>query len=268
MGLFDDTASVISRKSHHSSKSKRHSRHSTYSRKSGSRSRSRSRSSSPGAKSIAASFFGLDGGDKKKRHRSHDNRSSFFGLPNVSTRSFFGGGGRSSRAPKSSSYSSFELTFPFKDKHRSSTSHYRRSPRPNFLTRAYKQLKRLLRDLVYYAKRHPLKVFTLVVVPLITGGFLTALLARFGLRLPPSIERMLGMGARAMGGDTMGLVGEAVRMARGGGGDAHVRVERGRDGGLQWERKSWEGLDEGGFGGFGGLSGGWGMIKTVKEFFD
>lgn len=98
------------------------------------------------------------------------------------------------------------LTLRYKDKHRSSTSSYRRSPRPSFLNRAYKQLKRLLRDLVYYAKRHPIKVFTLVVLPLLTGGALTALLARFGLRLPPSLERMLGMGARAMGGDTVGFV--------------------------------------------------------------
>lgn len=156
-----------------------------------------------------------------------------------------------------------------KDKHRSSTSHYRRSPRPNFLTRAYKQLKRLLRDLVYYAKRHPLKVFTLVVLPLITGGFLTALLARFGLRLPPSLERMLGLGARAMGGGgglgSIGLMGEAVRMASGmGGGHADVRVERGRDGGMQWERKSWEREGE------GILGGGWGggMMKSVSRFFD
>lgn len=149
---------------------------------------------------------------------------------------------------------------PPQDKHRASTSSYRRSPRANFVTRAYKQLKRLLRDLVYYAKRHPLKVFTLVVLPLITGGALTALLARFGLRLPPSLERMLGLGARvAGGGGGMGLVGEAVRMASGMGGDSRsVRVERGRDGELKWERKSWEG--EGGWGG--------GMMRSVREWFD
>lgn len=113
-----------------------------------------------------------------------------------------------------------------------------------------------------------MKVFTLVVLPLLTGGFLTALLARFGLRLPPSLERMLGLGARVMGGGgagTIGLVGEAVRMASGmgaGGGHADVRVERGHDGGLQWERKSWE--REGDFGS------GWGsgMMKTVTRFFD
>lgn len=105
-------------------------------------------------------------------------------------------------------------------------------------------------------------------MPLITGGALTALLARFGLRLPPSIERMLGMGARAMSGDAVGLVGEAVRMASGmrGGeyeGARSVRVERGRDGELQWERKSssWDDY---------GLGGGWGggMMKMARGFFD
>lgn len=146
------------------------------------------------------------------------------------------------------------------DKHRASTSSYRRSPRSNFLTRAYKQLKRLLRDLVYYAKRHPIKVFTLVVLPLITGGALTALLARFGLRLPPSIERMMGISARAMSGGTAGLVGEAVRMASGSEG-GQLRVERTRDGGMQWERKRWEGSDIGG--GWGG-----GMMRMARDFFD
>lgn len=102
MGLFDDAASVISHKSGHRSHS--HSRHhssskdkrrsGTYSISSRRFNKSRSRSRSPGAKSIAGSFFGLGGddGDKHRRHSKH-NSSGFFGLPNVSTRSFFGGGG-------------------------------------------------------------------------------------------------------------------------------------------------------------------------------
>ncbi|ROW11256.1 hypothetical protein VMCG_01422 [Cytospora schulzeri] len=230
MGFFDgwDSASVISRKSHssrHHSSSKRRSKGPSLRPKS----RSRSRTRSPAARS----FFTGEEEDSKPRYSRHNSsRASFFGLPNVSSRSFFG-----------------------TDKHRASTSSYRRSPRPNFLTRAYKQLKRLLRDLVYYAKRHPLKVFTLVVLPLITGGALTALLARFGLRMPPSIERMLGYGARAMSGDTAGLVGEAMKMAGGMGGDGRVSVERGRDGGLQWERRSYE----------RDIGGGW--MDTVRDWF-
>lgn len=99
-----------------------------------------------------------------------------------------------------------------------------------------------------------------MVLPLITGGALTALLARFGLRLPPSIERMLGMAATVTStGSTAGLVGEAVRMMGSDGGRASV--ERGRDGGLQWERKRYESshVDEG----WGG-----GMMKMARNFFD
>lgn len=123
-------------------------------------------------------------------------------------------------------------------------------------------MKRLWRDLVYYAKKHPYKVVALVIMPLITGGFLTALLARFGLRLPPGIERMIGIGAKAASGDSMGLVGEAVRMASGGlgGGRAgSVHVERGYDGGYSWEKRSME--REG--------SGGWtdGLMSGVAKMF-
>lgn len=72
----------------------------------------------------------------------------------------------------------------------------------------------------------------------------------------------MGMGARAMSGDAVGLVGEAVRMASGMGSEGgRVSVERGRDGGLQWERKKWEGSDIGG--GWGG-----GMMKMARDFFD
>ncbi|KAJ3468879.1 hypothetical protein MRS44_002944 [Fusarium solani] len=106
------------------------------------------------------------------------------------------------------------------------SSYYKRSPRQGFIQKTYKQLKRLLRDLVHWAKRHPWKVFFLVIMPLITGGALTALLARFGLRIPPAIERMLGVASKAATGDSSGLVGEAVRMASGFGGNTSVRMER------------------------------------------
>ncbi|EQK97514.1 hypothetical protein OCS_06772 [Ophiocordyceps sinensis CO18] len=50
-------------------------------------------------------------------------------------------------------------------------------------------------------------------MPLVTGGALTALLARFGLRMPPSLERMLGLASRAAAGHGFGLVSDAVRIA-------------------------------------------------------
>jgi hypothetical protein len=132
------------------------------------------------------------------------------------------------------------------------------------MQRMYKQLKRLLRDLVYYAKRHPMKVFMLVIMPLITGGALTALLARFGLRLPPGLERMLGIAAKTASGDSIGLVGEAVRMASGMSGNSSVSVERGRGGGMQWERRSYEG--EGWGSGLGGGLGD-GLVRGVSKIF-
>jgi hypothetical protein len=131
-----------------------------------------------------------------------------------------------------------------------------------------RHVRRLFRDLVYYAKRHPLKVFMLVIMPLVTGGALTALLARFGIRMPAGLERMLGVAARASSGDGIGLVGEAVRMAGSLGGSGHVHLERGRDGGMQWERRSVEKDMFGGYG--GGGAGGWGgvgnLVSAAKMF--
>jgi hypothetical protein len=203
---------------------------------------------------IAASIFGAPESDSDSRRRSHkksrDNHSS--------ARSFFGGDDYKKHSASRSSFFGFGTT---SSNHGGrSPSYYKRSTRPNFVSRVVRRLKRLLRDLVYYAKRHPLKVFMLVIMPLITGGFLTALLAKFGLRLPPSIMKMLGIATKAATGDSIGLVGEAVRMASGaglGGGlaKAAVSVERGRDGNMSWERKT---VQKDMFGGSGG--GGWGDI--------
>ncbi|ORY60251.1 uncharacterized protein BCR38DRAFT_56737 [Pseudomassariella vexata] len=228
MGFWDswDGASVVSGKTSSSHKHKHHKSSSHKSRKR-SKSRSPARShyghSTPADK-IAADIFG-SGNSHYSKHNS--SRSSFFNLGNNnSSRSLFGNWGRSS------------------------SSYYKRQPRSNFVQRMYKQLKRLLRDLIYYAKRHPIKVFMLVIMPLITGGALTALLARFGLRLPPGIERMLGIAARtAGGGGSMGLMGEAVRMASGMGGSGSATIERGRDGHVQWERRTVD-QDARGGGGF------------------
>ncbi|KIH88438.1 hypothetical protein SPBR_07739 [Sporothrix brasiliensis 5110] len=274
MGFFDveggSTITGVSRKSSRHSSSKHHSsghhererdRERGYERK-----RSRSRSGTRSVNISARSFFGLDDGKKHHGSSSHHhhggNRStgSFFSLPNVSSRSIFGSFGRNGLGGSSSSY-------------------YRRSPRSNFMQRAYKKLKRLLRDLIYYAKKHPMRVFMLAIMPLITGGALTALLARFGLRMPQSLERMLGVGARAMSGDSAGLVGEAMRMAAvAGTGTAGARamatsLERGRHGNMQWERRSVERDYFGGGGSLGGRShsdsgSGWGgSLAGIAKMF-
>jgi len=41
-------------------------------------------------------------------------------------------------------------------------------------------------------RRHPVKVFFLVIMPLITGGALAKILAQFGLRLPRGLEQLAG----------------------------------------------------------------------------
>ncbi|EMR70397.1 hypothetical protein MGN70_010082 [Eutypa lata] len=245
MGFFGlDNGSVLSTSSkRHKTSSSSHKRHrsskpSSDKSRSRSRSRSRHRKQSSGLANFLSGGAGGVGSSHYKKHsasrgsilggigedsnyRKHSSsKGSFFGLGgggNGSTRSFFGLG-------RSSSY-------------------YKRQPRANFVQKAYRKLKRLLRDLVYWAKRHPMKVFLLVIMPLITGGALTALLARFGLRLPPAVERMLGIAAKTAGGGSIGLMGEAVRMVSGGGG--------GSSGG----RNSSSHYDGGYGGGYGGSSG-------------
>ncbi|KAI1003406.1 hypothetical protein K3495_g4799 [Podosphaera aphanis] len=78
-----------------------------------------------------------------------------------------------------------------------SSSYYRRSSRKSYMTRMYKKLRRLFRDLAHYVKRHPLKVFMLVILPLITSGALAALLAKFGIRLPTSLQKALSKHGRS-----------------------------------------------------------------------
>ena len=85
--------------------------------------------------------------------------------------------------------------------------YYRRSPcraRPRFgfISRMIYRIKQLLYKIYYYARHHPIKVFLLVIVPLIMGGILQKLLAMVGLRLPRSL-RDYGTGG-ASGGSSLG----------------------------------------------------------------
>lgn len=84
-------------------------------------------------------------------------------------------------------------------------------------------------------KKNPIKVFMLVIMPLITGGALTALLAKIGLRLPHSIERVI----RSMGG---------------GGSE------------LQFERERYEGPLGGMGAAMGAMGGASGLINVAKMF--
>lgn len=112
----------------------------------------------------------------------------------------------------------------------------------------YSKLRHLLHKLLYYLKKHPVKVFMLVIMPLITGGALTGLLKKFGIRLPGGIEKMF----------TSGYAG--------GGGGYGVGV--GRDGGLQFERESLGGSGlGGGLGGLASVMGGAGSALSIAKMF-
>ena len=65
------------------------------------------------------------------------------------------------------------------------SSYYKRRPRDGYVTYLMEKLKRLVSDLWRYARRHPVKAFFAVVVPLISaGGALHGLLKQFGITLP------------------------------------------------------------------------------------
>lgn len=56
------------------------------------------------------------------------------------------------------------------------------------------KIKRIMRDAYGYARRHPMKVFMLVIMPLITGGALANILKQFGMRLPVGMFGGIGKG--------------------------------------------------------------------------
>ncbi|KAL4930610.1 uncharacterized protein BDV17DRAFT_258090 [Aspergillus undulatus] len=87
----------------------------------------------------------------------------------------------------------------------SSSSSRRARPRSGFIQRVVRYIRRLFRDITNYAKRHPMKVLLLVVVPLITSGVLVKLFSMIGIHLPKHIFGG-GSGERSRG-DGGGMVG-------------------------------------------------------------
>jgi len=132
-------------------------------------SQSRSRARSPGG------FGGLFGSGNERRNRS----------PQSDIRSFFGGGG----------------------KHYSSTSRYGRRPRDGLVQKIMTMIRRTWRDLKRYAKNNPVKMITLVLMPLLTSGILVKLLGSLGIKLPSSIASLVGGGGENRGPQGGGYYG-------------------------------------------------------------
>lgn len=83
----------------------------------------------------------------------------------------------------------------------SSSSSRRAKPRSGFIIRMIRRIKRLLRDIWRYARRHPMKVLLFLIVPLIASGVLQKLLAMIGVRLPGRlVDDAVRYGRRASGG--------------------------------------------------------------------
>lgn len=55
-----------------------------------------------------------------------------------------------------------------------------------------RDIKRLFRDIYRYMRRNPMKVFMMVIVPLLTSGVLPKLLGFIGIRLPHAVISALG----------------------------------------------------------------------------
>ncbi|KAF4123570.1 hypothetical protein GMORB2_6271 [Geosmithia morbida] len=150
-----------------------------------------------------------DGGNHK-RYSKHSNASRGSLLDTIGQGLGFGAGGDDSNRLGHHHNQSRSSFFGLGS---SRPSYYKRSSRQGYVHRAYKRLKKLLRDLARWAKRHPWKVFFMVIMPLVTGGALTALLARFGLRVPRSLERLIGAASKVYMGNPSGAFGDAVRIA-------------------------------------------------------
>ncbi|PKY04020.1 hypothetical protein P168DRAFT_150435 [Aspergillus campestris IBT 28561] len=74
------------------------------------------------------------------------------------------------------------------------STHHARRPRSGFVHRVVRYIKRLLRDIYDYARRHPFKVLIMVVIPLLTSGVLQKLLGMIGIRIPKSLGGLAGSG--------------------------------------------------------------------------
>ncbi|ESZ97928.1 hypothetical protein SBOR_1693 [Sclerotinia borealis F-4128] len=243
MGWFDGAS-----ESGRSHSSRKHSSHSHSGKKHRSSTHSTHSTHPNNASGILESIGGGGGNTSPKSSHSHRERSR---SRTRGSGSVYGSGDAKQNSSRGSFFG------PNFNSHSHSTSHYKRSPRPNYLKRIYHKLRQLLRDLIYYMKRHPMKVFMLVIMPLITGGALAGLLKKFGVRLPGGLEKLIGGGK---GGN-----GNGSGKSRFWGGNG------GRDAAYEFEKSTGSVKGSGGaMGKLGMLAGGMesvgGAMKLVKLF--
>ncbi|TKA72105.1 hypothetical protein B0A55_06515 [Friedmanniomyces simplex] len=133
------------------------------------------------ARSSSSSFFNTNLGGNNNNYSS--------------SRSIFGGGGSSGGG----------------------SSYYKRRPRDGYIAYLVHKLQRMVKELWYYARRHPVKAFFAVVVPLLSaGGAIGGLMRGLNIRLPGGLGA--GSGGGGMLGGFGGMGGMGSRGGRGGGG--------------------------------------------------
>ncbi|KAJ5130141.1 uncharacterized protein N7515_006180 [Penicillium bovifimosum] len=146
-----------------------------------------------GRSTISSSGFVRKRSPASSTHSGRSTRSKAYSTHHTrhSAPSFFGGLGGSRTGGRSSPsvFSSF------------SSSSRRARPREGFVQRMIRDIKRLFRDIYRWARRHPMKVFMMVIIPLLTSGVLPRLFAMIGIRLPHAITSALGGSSKARAGE-------------------------------------------------------------------
>lgn len=163
------------------------------------------------------------GGNSHHRSRSNtrstSGRSGYYARPSNSRSSsaFFGGNDK-----YSSSRGFFSSTGS------GGSSYYKRRPRDGYISYLVHRLQRLLKELWQYFRRHPVKAFFAVIVPLISaGGAVGGLMKAMGFRIPAGLSGVFGentsragggyYGSRGYGGSSSGF-GDIFGTSGGGGG--------------------------------------------------
>lgn len=145
-------------------------------------------------------FFGgtssTYGGTSRQRSRSNtrstSGRSGYYARPSNSRASSYFGGAANNH---SSSRGFFSSTGS------GGSSHYKRRPRDGYISYLVHRLQRLIRELWQYFRRHPVKAFFAVIVPLISaGGAIGGLMKGMGFRIPPGLSGVFGTGSTNRGG--------------------------------------------------------------------
>ncbi|KAK2825679.1 hypothetical protein FQN49_007472 [Arthroderma sp. PD_2] len=173
------------------SDSHRHSSGSHHGHSSSHRSHSKDRRHHRSSSSVigGSTYGGSNHGHSSHSHHNGSTRHN-------DDRSIFGLGSNANRSMASSIFSA-------------SSSSRRAKPRAGFVHRMIRKIKRLFRDIMHYMKRHPMKVFFLVIMPLITGGVLQKLLSTVGIRIP-GLSALSKGGGGGGGGNRDPLSGEGI----------------------------------------------------------